>query len=88
MVKVSRIYFTMLNTQNNRVNIFLAVPEAYKDLVRSEYNIHSINRISVAQPLPNQHLLCGAANRLHHHLGECIPSQVFRLLRHRRQYCI
>ena len=60
-------------------------------LLRSEHKIHIIYWIGFEQPLADQHLLCGAANRLHRmyrNLSSCIPSQVFRWLRHRHQYCI
>ena len=69
MVKVSRIHFRNAYYSKVRVKILSTVPKAYKDLVRYECNIHIICRIGFAQPLPDQHLLRSAANRLHRHLG-------------------
>ena len=57
MVKVSQIRITMLNTQNNQVKNCSAVPEAYKDLLRSLVRMYRVYMIGLAQPLADQHLL-------------------------------
>ena len=70
-----------------RVKICSAVPEVYKDLLRSEEHLSRVYRLCLSLSLPNQHRRCNTARRPHRHLGYCIPSRVLRWTCRGHQYC-
>ena len=55
------------------------VPEDYKDLLRSEYNIYGLYTLNSALILSDQHLLCGADKRLHRHLGNAFLAKYYNV---------
>ena len=60
--------------QNTKHTIFWvkelsAVPEVHKDLLTSWYCLYIIYSIKLCSDPIVKHLICGAARRLHRHLG-------------------
>ena len=76
------------NTQKIRVESFGAVPEAYKDRLRSLIKWYKIYMDRLSLAAGRSAYSCGAAHRHYRHLCSCIPSQVFRDLHHRNHYYI